>query len=265
MTPTIIHVSDTHFGNDSPTYNREHIKKALIESINAEEGKKILVISGDITYKAKQNGYAEATSFFTDVIQQCSIERSHVIACPGNHDICCTSNFEGFNKFIYSLRRDSIFSVKDQSESILTIDNMVFITSNSSHHFDHTYGLVPDSTINLLNEDRNKILEAETKVFITHHHPINQYNTDISTLRNTHRLLYALDQLNFDYLLHGHQHSSTVIKFGNNQTKILSARSLNFHDRGTHNGFNVIKASAIKSFIASPNENLGVLTFKEFK
>lgn len=267
MNTTIIHVSDTHFGNESPTYSRKDIKKALIESINDEDGEKVLVISGDITYKARPDGYKEATDFFSDVIQQCNIERSSVIACPGNHDICRTNQFTNFDSFIYSLRRDDIFSAKNKNESIVKVGNIVFITSNSSHHLNHTYGLIPDSTIELLYENKKEILETEIKIFITHHHPINQHKSDTSTLRNTHKLLHTLDSLEFNYLLHGHQHSSTIITFGKNQTKILSARSLNFHDKGYHNGFNAIsiKTNSAKSFIASPDQDPTKLTFKEFK
>ncbi|MCY1292076.1 3',5'-cyclic adenosine monophosphate phosphodiesterase CpdA [compost metagenome] len=267
MTTTIIHVSDTHFGNESPTYDREEIKKALIESINNEEGRKILVISGDITYKARPEGYKEASAFFSDVIKQCEIDRSSVIACPGNHDICRKTTFAEFDSFIYSLRRDKALSAADNNESIVKIGSIVFIICNSSHHLDHTYGLIPDSTIELLNKNRQNILDAENRIFITHHHPINQHKNDTSTIRNTHKLLYTLDPLNFDYLLHGHQHSSTDITFGKNQTKILSARSLNFHDRGYHNGFNAIsiETGSIKRFIVSPDQDPTKLTFKEIK
>ncbi|WP_460089465.1 metallophosphoesterase family protein [Pseudomonas sp. H2_D10] len=63
MPTNLIHISDTHFGDPSPTFNRQEIKKALIKKINDTEGDKILIISGDITFKACQQGYRDAEVF----------------------------------------------------------------------------------------------------------------------------------------------------------------------------------------------------------
>lgn len=265
MSNTIIHITDPHFGNELRTYNREQINTALIEKINNEQGEKILVISGDVTYKARPEGYEEAKAFFSNLIDQCNIQRSNVIACPGNHDIFPDTTFNQFDNFIYSLRKDSIFSISRKNESIFEIDDMIFITSNSSHHLDRNFGLISDSTIEMLSAEKQRILQFKYKVFITHHHLINQRKDDLSTIRNTHKLLYSLEQLNFDYVLHGHQHSSVDLSFGEHKTKILSGRSLNFHDKGFHNGFSTIamETGIIKRFIATPDKDPTKLIFEE--
>ncbi|WP_131107509.1 metallophosphoesterase [Pseudomonas sp. Sample_10] len=265
MSTTIIHVTDPHFGNESPTYNREKIKTAFIDKINNEPGDKVLIISGDITYKGRPQGYDEASEFFSSVIIECGISRSNVIACPGNHDILPDITFNKFDKFIYSLRRDDIFSASQKNESTIEIGDTIFVTSNSSYHLDHKYGLIPDSTIEKLFAQRERILQFDHKIFITHHHLINQRDGDLSTIRNTHKLLHTLDQLQFDYVLHGHQHSSSDLSFGERGTKILSGRSLNFHDKGYHNGFSTIakETGTIKRFIATPDEDPTKLIFRE--
>lgn len=265
MSNTIIHITDPHFGNELRTYNREQINTALIEKINNEQGDKILVISGDVTYKARSNGYEEAKGFFSNVIDQCNIKKSNVIACPGNHDIFVDTTFNQFDNFIYSLRKDHTFSASRKNESIFTIDNIIFIASNSAHHLDRNYGLIPDSTIEMLRAEKQTILQFKHKIFITHHHLISQRKDDLSTTRNAHKLLHSLEQLNFDYVLHGHQHSSLDLSFGEHQTKILSGRSLNFHDRGYHNGFSTIamETGIIKRFIATPDKDPTKLIFEE--
>jgi DNA repair exonuclease SbcCD nuclease subunit len=267
MSITIIHVTDPHFGNELPTYNREQIKNAFIEKVNNEQGQKILVISGDVTFKARAQGYDEATEFFSSVIAECNIPKSHIIACPGNHDIFVDTTFNKFDNFIYSLRKDDIFSASQKNESILEIDDIIFVTSNSSHHLNHTYGLIPESTIEKLNTEKQRILKFNHKIFITHHHLISQRNGDISTIRNTHKLLYTLENLGFDYVLHGHQHSSLDLSFGECRTKILSGRSLNFHDKGYHNGFSAItiETGIIKRFIATPDKDPTKLIFEELR
>lgn len=265
MSKNIIHVTDPHFGNEVPTYNREKVSNALIEIINSAPGDKVLVISGDITFRGQAHGYTEATEFFLKIIEGCGIPRSNVIACPGNHDILPGTRFEEFDKFIYALRRDDVFCASDKNESIFEIDDTIFITSNSAFHLNHTYGYISESTIDKLNVEKEKIMQSKHKVFITHHHFISQQELDTSNIRNALQLLYSLNKLNFDYILHGHQHSTLDLCVGDHPSKIVSGRSMNFPDVGFHNGINTIEieTGTIKRFISTPDKDPTKLVFEE--
>lgn len=265
MGSTIVHITDPHFGNAQRTYSCDQVGNALIEKINKEPGDKVLVITGDVTYKAGLEGYREAKDFFDRIIRQCNIARSNIIVCPGNHDIVPETTFKDFDDFVYALRRDEVFSMSQKNEAIFELNDMVFVASNSSHHLDRTYGLISDSTIKLLSIEKKRILQFKYKIFLTHHHLISQRKDDLSTIRNTHKLLYSLEQLGFSYVLHGHQHSSVDLSFGEVRTKILAGRSLNFHDKGFHNGFSTIavETGIIKRFIATPDGDPTKLIFEE--
>lgn len=263
MPTHLVHISDTHFGDPHPTFNRQAIKKALIKKINDIEGEKILIISGDITFKASQQGYRDAEVFFGELIDSCGIARHNVIACPGNHDIVREGKpFEDFDRFIYALRRDHKISFTDRDSVIISIQQLCFLLVNSASHLDHTYGQIPDATFALLENEKSNSHQYKYRIAVTHHHLIGQEINDISTTRNAYSFLYHLDQSGFDYVLHGHQHSKLDLVCGNNKIRILSARSMSYHGRGYSNGFSLLdlESGSVTPFILTPDEVPGLLT-----
>lgn len=268
MPKHIIHISDTHFGDPSPTYNITSVKKALIREIQKLEGSKILVISGDITFKAATQGYKDAEAFFNEVIESCNIPRSYILACPGNHDIVKgNSPFLEFDRFIYSLRRDHEIVFTNNNSFHIKIEGMSFLLVNSASHCDHTYGLIPDTAYNILEEHESDLLASEKRIVVTHHHLIGQEKNDISTSRNAYSFLYNTDKVNFDYVLHGHQHSKLDLVIGKSGMRILSARSMSYHGKGYSNGLNIIETESenVTSLIWTPDEVPGKLTTGTFK
>jgi 3',5'-cyclic AMP phosphodiesterase CpdA len=263
---TLIHITDPHFGSKAETYNPEKLKKALIEKINNIKDEKILIISGDITYQGSADGYTKAQNFFTHIIDECSISNKHVIACPGNHDIRKeNNNFESFDSFIYALRKDDRNCVQERAENVIYLNNTAFLIANSSYHLDHQYGLISNSTIQKIEQESEQFKESAFRVFITHHHLLNIYHKDTSTIRNAHELIHALDKHKFNYYLHGHQHSNSDSSVGKNFVQVIAGRSFNFHDAGYPNGFNTItlESGRIQKFIIIPDEKPGHLTFEE--
>ncbi|WP_313284323.1 metallophosphoesterase [Pseudomonas sp.] len=263
MPINLIHISDTHFGDPSPVFNRQEIKKALINQINSVEGDKILIISGDITFKASQQGYRDAEAFFSEIIDSCGIARANVIACPGNHDIAREGPpFKEFDRFIYTLRRDNAISFTKNRSILLDIEQICFLLVNSASHFDHTYGLIPDTAFTILEEQKAHLQQWKSRIAVTHHHLIGQENNDTSTTRNSYSFLYQLDKSDFDYVLHGHQHSKLDLVVGNNKIRILSARSMSYHGRGYSNGFTLLEpeSGTVTPFIWTPDEVPGLLT-----
>jgi len=263
MPTKIIHISDTHFGDPSPTFDRGSIKRALIKQINEIDEEKILVISGDITYKASQQGYRDAERFFSEVIGSCKISRSNIVACPGNHDIASDGEpFKEFDRFIYTLRRDNAIEFANNSSVLLTIQDTCFLLVNSASHLDHRYGNIPDSTFSLLDKEISTLKHCSRRVAITHHHLIGQELNDTSTTRNAYRFLYNLDQASFNYVLHGHQHSKLDLVVGQNKIRILSARSMSYHGRGYSNGITIIdlESGTATPVIWTPDEVPGLLT-----
>lgn len=71
----LLHVSDPHFGTE-----RAHVVSALLR-LERELRPNLLVLSGDVTQRARSAEFAAAQAF----LQQLQVP--HVLAIPGNHDI----------------------------------------------------------------------------------------------------------------------------------------------------------------------------------
>lgn len=236
----IIHLSDVHFGNTESTFVNESIKSPLISLLNEIDSPTVLVISGDVTFQGSKKGFAEAEEFFDEIIKSSNLERKHIIACPGNHDLIAGESkpFTLFNSFIYSLRRDNTFDFRDRCFSSTIINDVFFLVINSAHHLDQNYGLIDEDVFSYIEGKKAEIDSCSFKVAITHHHFLNQFPDDTSVIRNGYPLLYALDEAKFDLILHGHQHTIQNMPIGHNNMKIESPRSLNFHEKGYNNGLN---------------------------
>lgn len=71
----LLHISDPHFGTERP-----HVVRALAE-LERELRPDLLVLSGDVTQRARRSEFAAAKSFLAEL----GVPR--VLAIPGNHDI----------------------------------------------------------------------------------------------------------------------------------------------------------------------------------
>lgn len=75
MTTTVMQISDPHFGTEQAKVATA--LSALVKEISPE----VLVLSGDITQRARAAEFRAARKFVTE------LDIPHVLAIPGNHDI----------------------------------------------------------------------------------------------------------------------------------------------------------------------------------
>lgn len=237
----ILHISDLHFGHDQRSFSWGQLKELLSDKIKELGSDTYLVLSGDITIKFSKAGFDEAQRFFSSLIESSGLHRSHVLMCPGNHDFNKDEapSFAAFSTFAYGVRRDNEFDYSSQSFQYKKIGDVFFLFANSAYHLDHKYGYVDPQLFNFL--DKNEVLfeECSHRVFVAHHHLLNQHQNDTSAIRNAYQLLYSLDKAGFGTIFHGHQHSNQSMPIGKSGMNIISARSFNFIENGTANGANI--------------------------
>ncbi len=205
----IIHLSDIHFSSPSLELQPSDIKQQVINFINekAQEENYYLILSGDITFGANSEGYAQGKIFFNDIIAETNFDRSRIITCPGNHDIS-NGKFENFDIFSYDLRDDSVIKFQDNPNILLNFEDICFLSINSSYHLNHRYGLVNiDKLSTLLTQNKEQIDQRRHKIVIIHHHFLNFSEEDTSIIRNSYQVLDLLSSYNFNIIFHGHQHT----------------------------------------------------------
>ncbi len=107
--PTILHLSDIHFGKfHARNLKGERSLEALLESVLQEMTNKhridVVVVSGDLTSTGAENEFRRASEFIKGILGQLSVDLSHTIIVPGNHDIFRAEEERSrFGKFIQFL------------------------------------------------------------------------------------------------------------------------------------------------------------------
>lgn len=270
----ILHISDIHFPSENMCITESELRKGIINLLESiEEDNVYLLISGDITTKGIPQGYKEATAFFKEIIKQSKgkIKPRNVLLCPGNHDIVSGSNFELFDSFSYALRGDSTFLYNARpSYTTYELEDTLFLGINSVYHLDRNYGLV---NINELAEGlkRMEIDSFTRKVAFTHHHLINQFHHDTSSIRNASRLITLLDYYGFETIFHGHQHTNTNLMLGKSQMFTFGVSTPGLQSYGYTNGINYYKLSqegldSTRYIYSRDNESSGLFgSFKAFE
>ena len=193
---TIVHISDLHFGSNELVYTHSELNSGLYSFLSAvKDEKPYVLITGDITFRGRPYGYTEAEQFMRRYLEDDLLTRGKLLLCPGNHDIVKASSdpFANFDAFSYALRLDNVFTYGDKSCVIYEDNDVAFIGINTAYRSDHRYGA---ADIKKLHE----LLTAKTwpanklKIAFLHHHLINQFEGDISVLRNAYEVLTVLDK-----------------------------------------------------------------------
>jgi 3',5'-cyclic AMP phosphodiesterase CpdA len=240
---TIIHISDLHFGSNELVYTHSELNSGLHSFLSVvKDEKPYVLITGDITFQGRPHGYNEAEQFMRRYLEDNLLTREKLLLCPGNHDIVKTSSdpFANFDAFSYALRLDNVFTYSDNNCVIYEDQNVVFLGINTAYRADHRYGAADVKKLQELL--RTKTWPADKlKIAFLHHHLINQFEGDISVLRNAYGVLTVLDKYEFEYIVHGHQHSNQAMPIGESRMRIFGVRTFNFDTPGYPNGFNCYK------------------------
>lgn len=183
----------------------------------------IVVICGDLTSKGDSSGYRLAQRFFKDMEEIFNIKLLFCL-CPGNHDIENGSrDFSSFNVFSWELsqRQECLFD-RNQTASILTLNGIDFLLTNSAHHGDHTFGLV--DLPGVVKALRNR--SSRPLAVLTHHHLIPIHKGDKSATANAYPFLQVVLAARPCFLLHGHIHQEQGLLAGAAQCAIVGGGSL---------------------------------------
>ena len=228
----IVHISDLHFGTEKPD-----ILSLLFDELNSINPD-VVVVSGDLTQRAKTKQFIKAKSFINRV-------DFPLVIIPGNHDIPLYNIWERvtnpFAKF------ESYF---DKSDRYYSDDQLQIIGLNSVRNLRWKSGRISSEELEIADSQLKEFPKKTVKILTFHHNLLH-----ISSQRNAVKLFKTklmhdwLMQNGIDLVLFGHDHRPMVqpILFDEDNTfdfiLIQAGTTISKRTRGFPNSFNLINIS----------------------
>jgi 3',5'-cyclic AMP phosphodiesterase CpdA len=228
----IVHLSDLHFGR---------VDEALIEPLVgalAESRASLVVVSGDLTQRARSSQF-EAARAFLDRLPQPQI------VVPGNHDVPLYDVLSRFARPLEKFRR----YITDDLEPFYEDEEMVVAGVNTARSLTRKYGRINERQINALRERLCAYRDEVVKVVVTHHPfdlPAGYDEREI--VGRAPLAMEALAACGADLLLAGHLHvghtGHTTERYrirGHSALVVQAGTATSTRGRGEANSFNVIR------------------------
>jgi calcineurin-like phosphoesterase family protein len=183
----------------------------------------VLISCGDMTNKASEKGLQYARSVIHFELKDIfGVDRDRIFCVTGNHDIASRAEGDPFRLIpdhfgelpVSNTQSNDSYWRRGFQEYFIDSINLSILAINSAHdHYTSAKaktGTLPDSCIEDMHKNLNKISYPEIGVVIIHHHPIlhshigEPPNPDV--IENGDQLLDILVKNGYKYILHGHKH-----------------------------------------------------------
>lgn len=232
---TLVHVSDIHFERVD-----ERIIRKLLHAM-AGANPDIIVISGDLTQRARRREFLSAQAFLKQ------LERLEIpkVVIPGNHDISpiysplmrYTNPYRRYRKYIAAMAQDEY---ADDEVAIAGV-NTVRATR------------IKDGRVSLREAKKKKdwfeqFPESVTKIVVTHH-PLDlpTEHPDRHVAMRAKRGLKTLSEGKVDMYLSGHYHRNSVLPGpgrhpeATHSALLIQSGTVSERVRGEPQSFNIIR------------------------
>lgn len=192
----LLHVSDPHFGTE-----RAHVVDALAR-LEGELRPDLLVLSGDVTQRARSAEFAAARSF----IERLSVRR--VLTIPGNHDIPlfnlaarATAPYGAFQR-AFGPELEPTFSAAD----------CLVLGVKTTRRYRHVDGEISDAQRDRVAARLREALPAQLRVVVLHQPVAVPRGTEQKNVVHGHAAaVRSWAQAGADVILAGHIHLPFVL------------------------------------------------------
>lgn len=194
---SLVHISDLHFGNPF----LPEVGEALRHKIN-RLSPDLLVVSGDITQRAKPEEFKAARTYL-DLMPQIP-----QMVVPGNHDIPLYRIFERLFQPYKLYHR----YISEQRNIVLWQNNAVIVGLDSTNpHYALTNGRIRRKQLDFCAEAFTAAPPEMARIVVAHHHfaPAPDYKGG-EIMPKAKRALDFFTRLKVDLILAGHLHRAYV-------------------------------------------------------
>lgn len=221
--PLIFHVSDLHFGREDT-----HAVARFAAAVAAERPEAVIV-TGDLTMRARSTEFAAASAWLARLDTQLSID-------PGNHDL---PYYNPVRRFFRPYKRSS--RVEAALEKPLKLPGVAVVplrtTSRFQWRFNQASGIVHPHRVEAAIATLAALPDDTVKI-VTCHHPLVGEET-----RGGTRAIQALAEAGADLILSGHVHDPFDRTWDNGRARVrmIGAGTLSERTRHGPPSFNAIR------------------------
>jgi 3',5'-cyclic AMP phosphodiesterase CpdA len=209
-----------------------------LEEAVSEARPSVVVVSGDLTQRARSQQFKEAREFLD------RLPKPQVVV-PGNHDVPLYDVVERFARPLDKYRR----YISDDVEPFYEDDEMVVAGVNTARSLTRKYGRVNERQVAHLRERLCAYRDDVFKVVVTHHpFDVPEGGDEGEIVGRAQMAMEALAACGADLLLAGHLHvghtGRTAERYkiqGHSALVVQAGTATSTRGRGEANSFNVIR------------------------
>lgn len=204
---TILHASDLHFGKP----HRPRVAEALLDFAR-EEGPAAIVVSGDLTQRAKVREYRAARDFLA------GLAPTPVVVTVGNHDVPL---YRVWERLLVPYRNYRAH-IAPRLDTVLDLDGaegrpgLRFVALNSSAPRSAIVnGRLSDRQLDFADAAFAETPSAATRVLVVHHNLVRTDDDDpVPPLPRASHILRRASDWRVDLVLAGHIHQACLATGG---------------------------------------------------
>ena len=187
----LLQVSDAHFGTERPG-----VVRGLL-TLAAEQRPDVMVLSGDITQRARRRQFDEARRFVD------AIGPRQLLAIPGNHDIPL---FDVLTRLLHPYRNFRRAFGEDL-EPVLDLPDVLIVGVNTTRPRRHKHGEVSRLQVAQVAE-RLQLARVEQLRLVVVHQPVHAPTPKdvVNVLRGAEEAIPEWSRAGADLVLGGHVH-----------------------------------------------------------
>lgn len=220
-----------------------------------------IIITGDITETGHADEFFDASNSIDNLCRSISIDKSSVLAVPGNHDINwplskvanevgdLTLKYNNYNKFVIkTCNKSSLISTNGFAKHIDNRYGLEFLFMNSCEleDYENHIGFVDkDKLVSSLKKKSLEDTNAYTKICLTHHRIEHTDTHSKSVINNSYEIESILIVNGYHITLSGHIHESRCYECIQDNHKLIhsgaGSAGVNLFQRmdGTQNQYSI--------------------------